>query len=92
MKISFGDIKYLAKKISEKFNFSVDNYGILLISLTALIYMGQLIWGFGGVQSPVTSGKVEKRGKSTRKMIKNARFCIFSSFFEAIKLFSTRKL
>ena len=64
MKISFGDIKYLAKAISKKFNFSVDNYGILLISLVALIYMGQWIWGFGGANNPLTADKVEKRGKA----------------------------
>lgn len=56
--------KILEKLNSKSKNFSVDNYGLLIVVICAAFFMGRTIWAFGGVDNPVTAKKVEKRGKA----------------------------
>ncbi len=58
-----GSGKILEKLKSKSKNFSVDNYGLLIVVLCAAIFMGRTIWTFGGVHNPITAKKVEKRGR-----------------------------
>ncbi len=51
-------------EIEKKKGFSIDNYGILLISLVLLVFMGRVMWATGSTGNRISAAKIEKRGKA----------------------------